>query len=354
MLQQLAYDPKAASSISGSLAAARSNARSARDAVSSELWEALNLTFLRIDEQCRRARRTGPHLFFQWVRERTALVAGTADSTMSRDEGWLFLVLGRSIERVDMTARLITTRAVSRAAGPSWPTLLRSCGAYEAYLRTYRGRVSERTAAEFLLLDRLFPRSMFFALSAAEECLGMLDNAEGRLGSTDQAHRLLGRARTGLEYRGVDEMLSDLTGTAGIDPAAPAPRQPCRWAPVLPARGASPGSERAPDESANRSGIAPMTWRVRVRHRTGYSYDGKVKSSYNEARLTPLTDPNQTTLDSRLEISPSASTYRYRDYWGNRGDRLRHPHTAFRTRGGGHQRGGDLPAAVGARRAGLD
>jgi uncharacterized alpha-E superfamily protein len=211
VLQQLAYDPKAASSISGSLAAARSNARSARDAVSSELWEALNLTFLRIDEQSRRARRTGPHLFFQWVRERTALVAGTADSTMSRDEGWLFLVLGRSIERVDMTARLITTRAVSRAAGPSWPTLLRSCGAYEAYLRTYRGRVTDRTAAEFLLLDRLFPRSMFFALSTAEDCLRMLDSGESRLGSTDQAHRLLGRARTGLEYRGVDEMLADLT-----------------------------------------------------------------------------------------------------------------------------------------------
>ena len=51
VLQQLAYDQKAASSISGSLAAARVNARSARDAVSSELWEALNLTYLRMDEQ---------------------------------------------------------------------------------------------------------------------------------------------------------------------------------------------------------------------------------------------------------------------------------------------------------------
>src|ERR1700712_5354062 len=59
-----------------------------------------------------------------------------------------------------------------------------------------------------------------------------------------------------------------------------------------------------------------MTWRMRVRHRTGYSYDGEVRSSYNEARMTPLTDATQTTLDSRVEISPSASTYRYRDYWG--------------------------------------
>jgi uncharacterized alpha-E superfamily protein len=216
VLQQLAYDPTAPSSITGSLAAARVNARSARDSVSSEMWEALNLTYLDLSEQRRRAGRTGPHRFFQWVRERTALAAGIADSTMSRDEGWRFLVLGRSIERADMTARLITTRSAPGGAGPSWTTLLRSCGAYEAYLRTYRGRVSDLTAAEFLLLDRLFPRSMFFALSAAEECLGMLGSGAGfgggRVGTADAAHRLLGRARTAMEYRGVEEMLSDLPG----------------------------------------------------------------------------------------------------------------------------------------------
>jgi transglutaminase-like putative cysteine protease len=59
-----------------------------------------------------------------------------------------------------------------------------------------------------------------------------------------------------------------------------------------------------------------MTWRLRIRHRTGYSYDSEVRSSYNEARMTPLTDSCQTTLESRVEISPNAGTYRYRDYWG--------------------------------------
>jgi transglutaminase-like putative cysteine protease len=61
-----------------------------------------------------------------------------------------------------------------------------------------------------------------------------------------------------------------------------------------------------------------MTWRVRVQHRTGYSYAGDVVSSFNEARMTPLTDQTQTTLESRVEISPTASAYRYRDYWGTR------------------------------------
>lgn len=213
VLQQLAYDRQAPSSITGALAAARLNARSARDSVSSELWEALNLTFLDLNEQRRRAERVGSHRFFQWVRERCALASGVADSTMSRDEGWLFFDLGRNIERVDMTARLITTRAAAGASGPSWTTLLRSCGANEAYLRSYRGRVSDRTAAEFLLLDRLFPRSMFFALSRAEHGTAMLDRGDrGRVGTEDAARRLLGRARTTLEFRGVEEMLSDLPG----------------------------------------------------------------------------------------------------------------------------------------------
>ena len=61
-----------------------------------------------------------------------------------------------------------------------------------------------------------------------------------------------------------------------------------------------------------------MTWRLRVRHQTGYTYETEVASSFNEARLTPLTDGTQTTLESRIEIKPSASMYRYRDYWGTR------------------------------------
>jgi uncharacterized alpha-E superfamily protein len=213
VLDELAYDLSQPGSITGSLAAARANARSARDSVSSEVWEALNLTFLDLVEQRRRAQRVGAHRFFQWVRERAALTFGVADSTMSRDEGWLFFDLGRNLERVDMTARLISTNAAGGPAGPTWTTLLRSCGANEAYLRTYRGRVSDRTAAEFLLLDRLFPRSMFFALARAEDCISLLDGGDqSRVGTEDAARRFVGRARTGLEFRGVDEMLADLQG----------------------------------------------------------------------------------------------------------------------------------------------
>lgn len=56
--------------------------------------------------------------------------------------------------------------------------------------------------------------------------------------------------------------------------------------------------------------------RLAIVHSTGYHYRGPVVMSYNEARMTPLTTPSQTTLEARLEVSPQSSTYRYWDYWG--------------------------------------
>jgi transglutaminase-like putative cysteine protease len=59
-----------------------------------------------------------------------------------------------------------------------------------------------------------------------------------------------------------------------------------------------------------------MTARLRVRHRTEFRYATEVLSSYNEARITPLTDVSQTTLDTWVKVSPRATVTRYRDYWG--------------------------------------
>lgn len=59
-----------------------------------------------------------------------------------------------------------------------------------------------------------------------------------------------------------------------------------------------------------------MTWRMRVRHTTGYRYDSEVTASYNEARLMPQTGPAQLTLESTVVTSPRARQQRYRDYWG--------------------------------------
>ncbi|HKD98502.1 MAG TPA: alpha-E domain-containing protein [Micromonosporaceae bacterium] len=215
VVERLGLDVTSPGSVMGALSAARENARGARETIPADMWETLNTTWHGLATARQRIDQRGLVAFFRWVRERCSVLAGVADATMSRDEGWLFLVLGRSVERVDMTARLLSTHTSAGGTIPSWLTLLRACGAWETYLRTYRGAFSDRGAAEFLLLDRLFPRSVLSALMAAEGCLTELEatlrtGRTARVGSATDAQRLIGRARTDLAYRSPEELIADL------------------------------------------------------------------------------------------------------------------------------------------------
>lgn len=204
---RLVFDPVGVSSIGGAWRSSRENARRARETLSTELWEALNKTWnswLLFDSS---SRVTAAQL--SWVRERAALVSGIADSTMSHDQAWGFMALGRSLERADMTARLVATGALPQV-GPPWASILSSCGAQQAYLRTNRGLIRDDRVAAFLVLDRQFPRSVLFALSEAERRLDAIDPVNEHAGIPDEARRRLGRIRTSLEYRPVQEVMGDL------------------------------------------------------------------------------------------------------------------------------------------------
>ncbi|MGB7963155.1 MAG: alpha-E domain-containing protein [Propionicimonas sp.] len=208
VMRALCYDGDSACSIAAALGGAREAARRARETVSIEMWEAINTTWNSVKGG--RLQRMRPTSAFKHVRERCAVISGTADQTMSHDEGWLFLTLGRSLERVDMTARMISTAAVTAGTQSAWNNVLRGCGAHHAFVRTYGGVTTDRDAAEFLLLDRLFPRSVVHSLRAAESALIELDQGERRVGFEDDAQRLLGTARAALEYRLPGRILDDL------------------------------------------------------------------------------------------------------------------------------------------------
>jgi transglutaminase-like putative cysteine protease len=60
-----------------------------------------------------------------------------------------------------------------------------------------------------------------------------------------------------------------------------------------------------------------LSWRIAVRHRTGYLYSKAVRASYNEARMTPASSRGQQTLEARLEVTPGTRPLRYVDYWGS-------------------------------------
>jgi uncharacterized alpha-E superfamily protein len=211
LLDRLAYDR--ASPVWSSLEGARENARTVREVIPSEMWLCLNTTYNALPAQRARARDAGPTAFFNFVKERAALMSGLADGTMSHDDGWRFVVLGRSIERADMTARAISLYQFVGDRATSAGALLRSVAAYESFLRTYRGTLDPSRATAFLLLDRLFPRSVYASLSTAERRLAaLLPAADSRFGVVDPGLVALGRLRTNLEFTSESEVMNDLSG----------------------------------------------------------------------------------------------------------------------------------------------
>ena len=188
-------------SIVDAISAARENARSAREVISGDMWECLNTTYNAMAERERAARRLGPHEFFTFIEGRAAMFAGLSDSTLSRDDGYRFLVLGRALERVDMTMRLLLSRVGDSASSPAWVSVLRAAGAHDTYLRTHRGVLDANRVVEFMLLDRIFPRSAFYSLRLAEHSLDeLMKTKTDRVGPVAEARRLLGRARSELEF----------------------------------------------------------------------------------------------------------------------------------------------------------
>ncbi len=196
--ERLATDPNQHSSIAGALAAARENTRAVRHVVPVEFWEHINATWSQLPQQWEVSRVAGPALYLSFVKTQCAGMMGLADTMMSRDQTWLFFTLGRCLERTDVVARQLTTVAFDEVHDSGLVMLLRSCGGYEPYLRLSQGVVEPGRVLDFLLRDRLFPRSAFASLTLAEECLDQIN--AGRDGTWEDARGLVGLARAELEY----------------------------------------------------------------------------------------------------------------------------------------------------------
>jgi uncharacterized alpha-E superfamily protein len=195
VMDLLCYDPSSRGSLRAIMASAREAARSARETLSLEFWEAINTGYHEVAADS--FDRLLPQAALQLVRQRCVLATGLANQTMSHDEGSHFMRLGRYLERVDMSARLISSAAATPGSQVAWSNALRACGAHHSFVRTYSGGGTDEEAASFLVLDRRFPRSLLHSLIAVEETLSQL---EPPADSLPAAARLAGRTRAELEY----------------------------------------------------------------------------------------------------------------------------------------------------------
>ena len=181
--------------ISGAITMARENARGVRESLSADVFEALNAAHLAGIRGPIVA--TSPAYALYRVVERLAVVVGQIDWTVPRDEGHLFLSLGRSLERLDMMARVLAVRH-----DQLWPeggpvATLRSAASLNAFLRTQHPMTGDEVR-RFLLLDPDHPRSMRVSSSNAEEAVRGLA-ARGASDGGDLL-REVGLLRSQLEY----------------------------------------------------------------------------------------------------------------------------------------------------------
>ncbi len=208
----LAFDQENPNSINRCLQAARENARTIRDMISSPMWEEINKCYLLV--RAAAAGRDGtfnPREFLDEVKRASQLITGVTDATMSHGEAWHFARMGRLVERADKTSRVLD---VEHFFGPvahdgrdavQWSAVLESASALEMYRKQY-GAVSRRNVAEFLVLDRHFPRAIHFCLIKAEESLLAVTGGSKGTYSTSAEQRL-GRLRAELNYAHIDEIL---------------------------------------------------------------------------------------------------------------------------------------------------
>jgi len=209
----LAWDPEHPSSIANCLEASRESARAVRGAITSEMWETINDTWLQLQQKRRSGGQPVDTPFFEWVKERSHLFNGVTSATIRRAQPHSFILLGAFIERADNTARILSVkqgaaarRAASAGADSEYSdyyrltSVLRSVSAFEAYRDTYQDAVDARRVAELLIFDSRLPRSLRFCFDRIDEILRQLPQQSGR-----PARRLAATIHARLAYGDVSE-----------------------------------------------------------------------------------------------------------------------------------------------------
>jgi uncharacterized alpha-E superfamily protein len=216
VIQFLTFDADNPNSILSCLRAARENARSVREIISSEMWEQLNKFYLIVTSAVTKpAVLADPHEFFSAVKMSSHLFVGVTEGTMTHGEGWNFIRLGRVLERADKTSRILDVKyfillpTVAHVGTTfddlQWAAVLRSASAFEMYRKTH-GRIHPRRVVEFLLLNAEFPRAIHFCLTASRECTHAISGTPVGL-FRNPAEQLLAQLCAELAYAQVDDIV---------------------------------------------------------------------------------------------------------------------------------------------------
>ena len=216
VIKFLTFDRDYPNSIISCLQAARENARSIREVISSEMWEQLNRFFIEVKEaESSGFAQNDPHKFFLMVKMRGHMFTGLLYSTMSHGEAWHFARMGLMLERADKISRILDVKyfmllpEAEYAGAPydniQWAAVLKSVSAHDMYRKIFH-RISPKQVADFLIFDTEFPRSIRHCIANALFSLHKITGTpQGAV--QNRAEKILGRLQADLDYTDIDEVI---------------------------------------------------------------------------------------------------------------------------------------------------
>jgi uncharacterized alpha-E superfamily protein len=214
-LHYLMLDASHSSSIFTCLRASRESARAQRVAITSEMYEDLNTSWIEMRSLTpERLAEDGLSHWLEWVKSRSASFRGVTIGTLGRGEGYHFLQLGAFIERADWAVRLLDIKSAdadlpdpgeARDAVDyyQWSALLQSLSAFETYRRHYRESVSPAGVAALMLVNEDNPRSL---ASCTRTIYDVLERLAGR--SDLEVVRQAGLLASLVRFARVDQLLA--------------------------------------------------------------------------------------------------------------------------------------------------
>ncbi len=214
----LTFDRENQNSILSCVRNARENARSVREIISSEMWEQANRFYLMVrDADKNNSAVDNPNEFYTAIKMASHLFDGITNATMSYGEAWHFLQVGELLERADKSSRILDVKYFillpdEEKTGTAidniqWAALLKSASALEMY-RKHSKLVHPSKVADFLLLNRNFPRSVLSCLDRAVHSLHAISGSPLNAFS-NKAEQRLGRLLGDLNYTQIDEIIAE-------------------------------------------------------------------------------------------------------------------------------------------------
>jgi uncharacterized alpha-E superfamily protein len=215
-------DKKHSGSIISSLSAARENARTVKEIIPREAWEQINELYHFVTENSADAfKRRTRYQYLSKIILANQTITGLLAGTMTHDEAYLFIRIGRNLERADMTTRILDVRSASLLPelenelpafrNIQWMGVLKSMTAYQMYRREVRVRINRKDVLEFLLLESRFPRSLIHAIEQVERSLSELPHNKEAVDKTRILRNYLLNAKPAvLEQEKLHDFIDDI------------------------------------------------------------------------------------------------------------------------------------------------